>query len=289
MKRVLITVFVLVAALSVASITLAQSEPAQTPTENACYAGGAWDGKCDWPTEAEDNWAWTCGWYYARVIDGRIGAAQAPATCKFVAEQEPVDPVDPIDPVDPVDPEVCDPEDDVYEFEVTQTRFSGYAYNIAAPGVLANDGACGEVDTFVRGDSNNLALITMSIYGSIDVTFTDAPAYVEFRYITTDGQSANGRIDLLAPPTVDGCVSNIMREVCVEGDTLTYTVLTGGDLIFVVGAVDTYATVTLCFNEVNSIVSAGNFSLYYGLLSDFGGIFANDNRTYCVYRLDIQP
>jgi hypothetical protein len=29
-----------------------------------------------------------CGWYYARVIDGRISAAEAPETCKFVAEQE---------------------------------------------------------------------------------------------------------------------------------------------------------------------------------------------------------
>jgi hypothetical protein len=188
MKRVLITVFVLVAALGVASITLAQSEPAQTPTENACYAGGAWDGKCDWPTEAEDNWAWTCGWYYARVIDGRIGAAQAPATCKFVAEQE---------PVDPVDPEVCDPQDDAYEFDVTLSRIDGFSYTIDAPGVLANDGACGGVDTFVQGDSSDLAIFELNADGSISVIFSDFPAYVEFSYTTTNGQTANGRIDLI--------------------------------------------------------------------------------------------
>jgi hypothetical protein len=85
MKRVLITLFVLVAALSVANLTLAQTEPAQTPTENACYAGGAWEGKCDWPTDAEDDWAWTCGWYYARLIDGRITSDQYPAECPGAA------------------------------------------------------------------------------------------------------------------------------------------------------------------------------------------------------------
>jgi hypothetical protein len=79
MKRLLITLFVMLAALSVASVTLAQ-----TPTENACYAGGAWEGKCDWPTDAEDDWAWTCGWYYARLIDGRITSDQYPADCVVV-------------------------------------------------------------------------------------------------------------------------------------------------------------------------------------------------------------
>jgi hypothetical protein len=86
MKRVLITLFVLVAALSVASITLAQSTPAEDPKDNTCYAGGVWEGKCDWPTEAEDKWAWTCGWYYARVLDGRIGAEEAPVECKLLID-----------------------------------------------------------------------------------------------------------------------------------------------------------------------------------------------------------
>jgi hypothetical protein len=81
MNKRFLTLFVLVAALSVASVALAQSTPAEDPKDNACYAGGAWEGKCDWPTEAEDEWAWNCGWYYARVIDGRIGAAQYPADC----------------------------------------------------------------------------------------------------------------------------------------------------------------------------------------------------------------
>jgi hypothetical protein len=81
MKRMLMTLFVLVAALSMASVTLAQSEPAEDPKENACYAGGAWEGKCDWPTDAEDEWAWTCGWHYARLIDGRISADQYPEAC----------------------------------------------------------------------------------------------------------------------------------------------------------------------------------------------------------------
>jgi hypothetical protein len=80
-KRFLTVFVVLVALLSVASLTVAQSTPAEDPKDNACYAGGAWEGKCDWPTDAEDEWAWNCGWYYARIIDGRIGAAQYPADC----------------------------------------------------------------------------------------------------------------------------------------------------------------------------------------------------------------
>jgi hypothetical protein len=284
MKRVLITLFVLVAALSVASITLAQSTPAEDPKDNTCYAGGEWDGKCDWPTDAEDNWAWTCGWYYARVIDGRIGAAQAPETCKFVAEQEPVD------PVDPVDPEVCDPQDDAYEFQVTTTRLSLYPYTIAAPGVLANDGACGGVDTSVRGDSNNLASILIYADGSIEVLFEGAPAYVEFTYTTTDGQTANGRIDLIL--TIDPidpveCIQEDTDSICIEGNS--YTITVDGIEYISVGDFNTHGTKNDCELAVQAIVGSNwQYTSYvYGTLSSyFLDSLPDDTRVVCAYFID---
>ena len=81
MKQIVTTFLVLAAAIGVFSIAFAQTDAAK---DNACYAGGAWEGKCDWPTEAETEWAWNCGWYYARVFDGRLSATQAPADCKFL-------------------------------------------------------------------------------------------------------------------------------------------------------------------------------------------------------------
>jgi hypothetical protein len=86
MKRLMFPLFVLVATLSVAGIALAQSTPAEDPKDNVCYAGGVWESRCDWPTDAEDEWAWNCGWYYARVLDGRIGAEEAPSTCKLLID-----------------------------------------------------------------------------------------------------------------------------------------------------------------------------------------------------------
>jgi hypothetical protein len=273
MKRVLITLFVLVAALSVASITLAQSEPAQTPTENACYAGGEWDGKCDWPTEAEDNWAWTCGWYYARVIDGRIGAAQAPETCKFVAEQE---------PVDPVDPEVCAPQDDTYTFyeEVPVGPSPGYLYTIPAPGVLANDGPCKGVFDRTEISSSNMIYLEVSSSGSIEVAFTDIPAYAEFSYETKEGLTANIRIDLFAIAVVDPvvCAAEGDWSICIEGDSydlnrVDYTVITKGDLD-AVGSWELCAT--LMMTEVNYLNAQ-----YQSVSELFPTNFPDDDRKMC--------
>jgi len=72
---------------------LTLADPAQdgltgSPEDNACNAGGSLEGKCDWPTEAEDQWAWTCGWYIARVDTGEFTVNDVPAWCNyFVAPQ----------------------------------------------------------------------------------------------------------------------------------------------------------------------------------------------------------
>lgn len=85
MKQIVTAFLVLAAAIGVFSIAFADNSTlSDAAKDNACYAGGAWEGKCDWPTEAETEWAWNCGWYYARVFDGRLSATQAPADCKFL-------------------------------------------------------------------------------------------------------------------------------------------------------------------------------------------------------------
>lgn len=88
MKR-LITLFALVLTLmSMTVLAAAQDEPVATedPTENACYDGGLLEGKCDWPTDAEDEWAWNCGWHLASVLSRRSTVEQFPADCGFFAE-----------------------------------------------------------------------------------------------------------------------------------------------------------------------------------------------------------
>jgi hypothetical protein len=69
--------------MGVISVSQAQSGSGakEDPAENACYAGGALEGKCDWPTEAESEWAWNCGYYYAQYQRGLISASQAPSWC----------------------------------------------------------------------------------------------------------------------------------------------------------------------------------------------------------------
>lgn len=70
MRKIVLIVLLIMTAITV-SITFAQAEtPAESSADNACFAGGLLEGKCDWPTEAETLWAWTCGWYIARAENG---------------------------------------------------------------------------------------------------------------------------------------------------------------------------------------------------------------------------
>lgn len=79
MRKILLS-FVVMLWLIWGSMALAQP-PAEDPTENICYTGGLWEGKCDWPTDAEDEWAWTCGYYYAAAFRGAIPREQLPSWC----------------------------------------------------------------------------------------------------------------------------------------------------------------------------------------------------------------
>lgn len=77
----------LVLLIALFALTLASAAQEETVTElpedNACYAGGSLEGKCDWPTDAEDEWAWTCGWYIARAENGVIWRADVPEWCNY--------------------------------------------------------------------------------------------------------------------------------------------------------------------------------------------------------------
>jgi hypothetical protein len=71
----------LVLLMGVLVMAVASVAYAEDPSENACYAGGLLAGKCDWPTEAEDEWAWNCGWYIAQAIGGKIPLSGIPSDC----------------------------------------------------------------------------------------------------------------------------------------------------------------------------------------------------------------
>jgi hypothetical protein len=64
-------------------VSAAQDRADGAPEDNACYAGGSLEGKCDWPTDAEDDWAWACGWYIARVGTGEFTVDDVPEWCNY--------------------------------------------------------------------------------------------------------------------------------------------------------------------------------------------------------------
>lgn len=96
MKKALIVLLVLFAVIAMSSITLLADDAAPgSAADNACNVGGSLEGKCDWPTEAERVWAWTCGWYIARAERAVIGDSDVPAWCfyRVVPTKTPLPPV----------------------------------------------------------------------------------------------------------------------------------------------------------------------------------------------------
>lgn len=167
MKRISVLVLLLIALLGVTVFVLAQEDP----SENACYAGGVWENKCDWPTDAEDAWAWNCGWYLARLVDGRINLNQYPTECGGVSTE-------------------CFPINDV--FNINEPGLSGF---IAAPGLLANDlnpSSCSLVSytapTLVTG--SGIITMLLSADGSLSYAVSDVNTEFTFFYTTSNGASA---------------------------------------------------------------------------------------------------
>lgn len=90
MKLRLLWLITLVLLLAVSLMAVAQGTTAESPEDNACYTGGSLEGKCDWPTEKEDEWAWDCGWYIARYDTGVFTLGQIPEWCNYFIATEDV-------------------------------------------------------------------------------------------------------------------------------------------------------------------------------------------------------
>ena len=71
--------------LGLTLVSAAQDGASGLPEDNACNRGGSLEGKCDWPTDAEDEWAWDCGWYIARVDTGEFTTDDVPDWCNYFA------------------------------------------------------------------------------------------------------------------------------------------------------------------------------------------------------------
>lgn len=58
--------------------------------DNACLTGGVMEGKCDLLTDAEDDWAWTCGWYVQRYYTGEFTRDDVIDTCRGLIPVPPI-------------------------------------------------------------------------------------------------------------------------------------------------------------------------------------------------------
>lgn len=93
MKRVVMLLMLMMSIVFTGAV-FAQDTDAEDPKENACYTGGDLEGKCDWPTEAEDEWAWECGYYYAGFMSGKFSETPERCDILFATVEEGVAPVD---------------------------------------------------------------------------------------------------------------------------------------------------------------------------------------------------
>ncbi len=172
------SLFLLMVAALLVSAAAAQTTPPEEedPADNACYAGGEWEYKCDWPTDLEDEWAWTCGWYYARVRDARLPVTDYPERCGIlycIAVNDVFDERD--------YHKVYLPDDSEYEF-------------ISAPGVLANDPNCGQVVSYelIHEDDEPSPFYDFFVFadGSFQFNTRRYGAVLTFRYLTENGSTA---------------------------------------------------------------------------------------------------
>jgi hypothetical protein len=155
------------------TITETPNDPAVNVHANACYTGGSMEAKCDWPTEEETEWAWTCGWYVIRVEAGMFPVSALPAFCLALFAT--------------VDAGAC-AVDDVYENDPGQEGFV-----VDAPGVLANDLCDTSVVSYtepVVQQGGNIDTFTLNPDGSFDYAVTDPDTIFTFTYTVGDGSTA---------------------------------------------------------------------------------------------------
>jgi len=160
----------IISAFGMVMAVVAQDE---SPAENACYAGGEMEGKCDWPTEEETEWAWNCGWYYAAVQSAEVSLSQIPETCSILFGSVDLG---------------CIAVNDVFENEPGEPEFT-----VLPPGVLDND-TCTEVVSYslpvvIEGG----AIVSFTLYtdGGFDYEVMEPGTVFTFAYTTESGSVAN--------------------------------------------------------------------------------------------------
>jgi hypothetical protein len=189
MKRFTLLLIAIIALLSISALAIAEETPVEDPGENACYTGGDLEGKCDWPTYEEDEWAWACGYYYAALLSVRITESEFPEWCEPLLAKANL--------VIPTPDNDCVAVDDEYEFNPAEPGML-----VEAPGVLANDlvdDLC-EVASFGnliliqdgggQGPSRDVVFLDVSADGSFEYEVTDPDTIFSFDYTLTSGSTA---------------------------------------------------------------------------------------------------
>jgi hypothetical protein len=86
--RLILLSNLLILSITIAVISSANEPKPETPADNACYAGGLMEYKCD------TDWEWNCGWYLARWITagGWSGKFVMPTECLILTLLQQDDP-----------------------------------------------------------------------------------------------------------------------------------------------------------------------------------------------------
>ena len=172
MKRV-VMLLVLALCMVFTGAAFAQDEgTAEDPKENACYAGGDLEGKCDWPTDAEDEWAWECGFYYAGFMNGKFN--ETPERCDILFAKVEGEVVAPVDLCIPVS---SGPERAMYFNEVKVTGYANQPGNSTLYAYFGRGAAEPCDDSFAV---------------DFDSQWLQTPAYIEYEDALTMCEAALG-------------------------------------------------------------------------------------------------
>lgn len=147
------------------------NDPLINEDANACFGGGALEGKCD------TDWEWTCGWHLIRYNEGVITADEFPLECSSLLPQE-------------LQPD-CNARNDFYSLE----PFSPFG-SVPVPGILANDN-CSTVVSYsaVTTIQGTFLSLTLNPNGSFTYEVFEPATIFTFTYTTENGSTATVRVE----------------------------------------------------------------------------------------------